>query len=88
MPNAFTPNHDGENDELFPTNAFGAENLLFSVYNRYGQIVFETRDWQKKWDGNMNGQPQPAGTYVWTLHYVLKATGRKYDLRGTATLIR
>ena len=88
VPNAFTPNHDGKNDELFPTNAFGAENLLFSVYNRYGQIVFETRDWQKKWDGNMNGQPQPAGTYVWTLHYVLKATGRKYDLRGTATLIR
>jgi gliding motility-associated-like protein len=88
VPSAFTPNHDGRNDELFATNAFNTENLVFRVFNRYGQIVFETKDWQKKWDGNVNGQPQPAGTYVWTLSYVLKTTGRQFSLKGTAVLIR
>lgn len=88
VPSAFTPNHDGKNDELFPTNAFNTDNLVFRVFNRYGQVVFETKDWQKKWDGNINGQPQPAGTYVWTLSYVLKTTGRQFNFRGTTVLIR
>lgn len=88
IPSAFTPNKDGRNDELYPTNAFNANNLLFRVYNRFGQIVFETRDWKKKWDGTLHGQPQPSGTYVWTLNYVLKTTGRPYSLKGTTVLIR
>jgi gliding motility-associated-like protein len=88
VPSAFTPNRDGRNDELFPTNAFNANNLIFRVYNRFGQIVFQTKDWQKKWDGNVNGQPQPSGTYVWTLDYVLKTTGRPYSFKGTTQLIR
>jgi gliding motility-associated-like protein len=88
VPSAFTPNHDGKNDELFPTNAFNTENLIFRVFNRYGQVVFESKDWQKKWDGNVNGQPQPEGTYVWTLSYVLKTTGRQFNFKGTTVLIR
>jgi gliding motility-associated-like protein len=88
VPSAFTPNNDGRNDYLFPTNAFNADNLLFRVYNRFGQLIFETRDWQRKWDGNVNGQPQNTGTYVWTLSYVLRQTGRKYFLKGTTVLIR
>ncbi|MBO9571035.1 MAG: gliding motility-associated C-terminal domain-containing protein, partial [Chitinophagaceae bacterium] len=62
--------------------------LVFRVYNRFGQIVFETRDWKRKWDGTFNGQPQPTGTYVWTLSYVLRTTGRSYVLKGTSVLIR
>lgn len=88
VPSAFTPNRDGKNDELYPTNAFNTDNLTFRVYNRYGQIIFESKDWRKKWDGTMNGHPQPSGTYVWTLSYVLKATGRNYSFRGTTVLIR
>jgi gliding motility-associated-like protein len=88
VPGAFTPNHDGKNDYLFPTNAFGADNLIFRVYNRFGQLVFETKDWQKQWDGNVNGQPQNSGTYVWTLSYVLRSTGRKYIFKGTTLLVR
>jgi gliding motility-associated-like protein len=88
VPSAFTPNHDGRNDELYPTNAFNADNLNFRVFNRYGQVLFETKDWRKRWDGNVNGQPQATGTYVWTLRYTLKATGRNYNLKGTAVLIR
>ena len=88
VPTAFTPNNDGKNDYLFPTNAFGADNLIFRIYNRFGQLIFESRDWQKKWDGNVNGQPQGSGTYVWTLMYTLRSTGRRYTFKGTTLLVR
>jgi gliding motility-associated-like protein len=88
VPTAFTPNNDGKNDYLFPTNAFGAENLIFRVYNRFGQVIFESKDSQKKWDGNVYGQPQSNGTYVWTLSYTLRANGRHYFFKGTTVLIR
>jgi gliding motility-associated-like protein len=88
VPSAFSPNRDGRNDELYPTNAFNADNLIFRIYNRFGQLVFESRDGQKRWDGNVNGQPQSAGTYIWTLSYRLRATGRHYSFKGTSLLVR
>jgi len=88
VPSAFTPNGDGRNDELYPSNAFNADNLLFRVYNRFGQVVFETRDWRRKWDGRLKGQPAPSGVYIWTLNYVLRATGKSYQFRGTTLLVR
>lgn len=88
VPTAFTPNNDGRNDFLYPTNAFNAENLNFRVFNRFGQLVFETRDWRRKWDGTLNGNAQPSGTYVWTLSYILKATKVNFNLKGTTVLIR
>ncbi len=88
VPSAFTPNGDGLNDYLYPLNAFKAGNLLFRVYNRYGQVIFETSDWTKKWDGRVNGMLQGSGTYVWTLEYVDKDTGKKMFIHGTTVLIR
>ena len=88
VPNAFTPNGDGRNDQLFPTNAYKADNLVFRIFNRYGQLVFETRDWTRKWDGRLNGRELEAGTYVWTLQYKHRDTGRQYALKGSTVLIR
>jgi gliding motility-associated-like protein len=88
VPNAFTPNGDGKNDFLYPLNGNLATNLEFQVYNRYGQLVFETRDWSKKWDGTIGGKPQPTGTYVWMLHYTDGGSGKSSFLRGTSVLIR
>ena len=88
VPSAFTPNGDGINDYLYPLNADKAINLEFIVYNRWGQRVFESRDGYHKWDGNINGVPQPTGTYVWFLNYTDNATGKKYSLKGTTVLIR
>ena len=88
VPNGFTPNGDGKNDYLYPLNAYNAIALDFKVYNREGQIVFETRDWTKKWDGTINGHPQATGTYVWTLNYTDGPTGKKIFLQGTSVLIR
>jgi len=75
VPSAFTPNSDGLNDYLYPTNAYKATNLLFRVYNRSGQLLFETRNWLKRWDGYYGGNPQDPGTYVWTLSYTTLDTG-------------
>lgn len=88
VPNAFTPNNDGRNDKLFPTNAYKADNLVFRVFNRYGQLVFETRDWTRKWDGRLNGKDLDPGTYVWTLQYTHRDSGKQYAQKGTTNLIR
>ncbi|MDB5231195.1 MAG: domain containing protein [Chitinophagaceae bacterium] len=88
VPSAFTPNGDGLNDFLYPLNAIKATNLLFRVYSRTGQVIFETHDWTKKWDGKLNGKLVPSGTYVWTLSYTHIDTGKPFFLKGTSVLIR
>jgi gliding motility-associated-like protein len=88
IPNAFSPNDDGVNDFFFPMNAFKADNMNFRVYNRWGQLVFKTNNWTKKWNGKIKGIPQPVGTYVWTLSYTHHDTGKKYSLKGIVTLVR
>lgn len=88
VPSAFTPNGDGLNDYLYPLNAFKADNLVFRVYNRYGQVIFESHNWTKKWDGRVNSIPQPSGTYVWVLDYVNRDNGQHVFLKGTTVLIR
>jgi gliding motility-associated-like protein len=60
VPNAFTPNGDGLNDDLYPVNALSLNDLDFRVFNRFGQLIFESRDAAKKWDGKLNGQMQPT----------------------------
>jgi len=88
VPSAFTPNGDGLNDFLYPNNALKAINLEFKVFNRWGQIVFESRNWQEKWNGKIGGIPQATGVYVWFLRYTHSDTGKKVFEKGTTTLIR
>ena len=88
VPKGFSPNGDGLNDFLYPTNAYKAKDLLFTIYNRGGQKIFETRDWTNKWDGTYKGNPQDTGTYVWILIYTNIETGKKYELKGASVLIR
>lgn len=87
VPTAFTPNGDGLNDYLYPLNAYKATNLVFRVYNRSGQLIFQTKDWSRKWDGTIRGLPQSTGVYVWTLEYN-DASNKKVSLKGTTALIR
>jgi gliding motility-associated-like protein len=87
VPSAFTPNGDGLNDYLYPANAYKATNLLFRVYNRAGQVVFETRDWTRKWDGTVKGIKEATGVFVWMLDYT-DASHKRVSLKGTTLLIR
>lgn len=65
VPTAFTPNGDGVNDVIFP-DGWGLHKLLyFRVYNRWGQLIFESKDLANGWDGRYNGEPQNMETYVY-----------------------
>ncbi len=88
VPNAFTPNGDGLNDYLYPTNAYKADNLKFSVYNRLGQLVFYTTNWTIKWDGTFKSLPQDSGVFVWLLTYTNRDTGKNIFQKGSTVLIR
>ncbi|MES2892751.1 MAG: gliding motility-associated C-terminal domain-containing protein [Bacteroidota bacterium] len=88
IPKAFSPNGDGLNDFLYPTNAYKARDLMFRVFNRSGQMIFESRDWTNKWDGSYKGNPQDPGTYVWILNYTNIESGKRFELKGNTVLIR
>jgi gliding motility-associated-like protein len=88
VPGAFTPNGDGLNDYLYPLNAYKAKDLIFKVYNRFGQLLFSTTNWTNKWDGTFKGQGADPGTYVWLLQYTNIDTGTRVEQKGTAILIR
>jgi gliding motility-associated-like protein len=88
MSNAFTPNSDGRNDFFYPLNALKAQKLDFRIYNRWGQLLFQTSNWKKGWDGTFNGRPQETGVYVWFLVYDDPDKNTTRQLKGTVALIR
>lgn len=86
IPTAFTPNGDGVNDSLLIFGS-GIQTLDFRVYDRYGELVFETDDISNGWDGNYNGVKQEQEVYV----YYLKAIcfdGVITEKKGNVTLLR
>ena len=86
MPNAFTPNADGENDTFRPAQMNGYQFLDFSIYNRWGQKVYETKDLNKGWDGRKNGIEQGSGVYVWMI--VALKDGKQNVFKGTVVLLK
>jgi gliding motility-associated-like protein len=87
IPTAFTPNNDGKNDVLKPI-AVGITQLnFFRIYNRWGQLIFETKELEKGWDGTINGVPQGSGTFVFVAQGV-DYTGKVVFRKGTCVLIR
>lgn len=87
VPAAFTPNGDGVNDFLYPVNAYKAEKLSFSVYNKAGILMFKTNKLLEKWNGKYKGEDQPPGAYVWVLSYAERGR-RPVLIKGTSLLIR
>lgn len=88
VPTAFTPNNDGVNDFLYPLNGYKTADLVFRVFARSGQLVFESRSWTQKWDGKINGSPAMVGTYAWMLEYTDTELGNRVFQKGVATLLR
>jgi gliding motility-associated-like protein len=87
VPTAFTPNNDGLNDVVRPI-AVGIQKIkYFSIYNRWGQMVFTTTVNGYGWDGKIAGKPQNSGTFVWMVS-AIDYTGKPFFLKGTVTLIR
>ncbi len=86
LPTGFSPNGDGENDILYVRGA-AIKEMHLMIYNRWGQLVFESNSLDVGWDGTFGGQPQPMEAYG----YVLNASfidGTRRLLKGNVTLIR
>lgn len=86
FPTAFTPNHDGINDNFKILNATNITNFQLAVYNRYGQKIFETEDYTKGWNGTYKNNLVDNGSYVWISTF--KEAGTQRAMKGTVVLIR
>ena len=86
FPTAFTPNNDGKNDRFKILNAFNLKKFSLSIYNRYGQKVFETNDYSIGWDGIYQGLPGDTGVYVWYCSF--EEAGVQSKIKGTTVLLR
>ncbi len=87
FPNAFTPNKDGRNDFFKPIVIARPILYQFSIYNRWGQLVFKSSDPKKGWDGQIGNAEQEPGAYAWICTYQFSG-GRKNIARGTVLLLR
>ena len=87
VPTAFTPNHDGQNDIFRPVPVGITQINYFRVYNRWGQLVYQTTAYMEGWDGTYKGQPAGAGAYVWMLQ-AKDDQNRVITRKGSVTLIR
>ena len=87
VPTAFTPNNDGKNDVIRPIAVGILKINYFSVYNRWGELVFTTTENRKGWDGRIAGRVQNSGVFVWMVS-AIDYLGRPIFLKGTVALIR
>jgi gliding motility-associated-like protein len=86
VPNAFTPNGDGKNDQVH-VHSESIQSMAFYIYDQWGELLFTSTDMQNGWDGTYKGTKEPVGVYV----YFLKATmidGKTVTKNGTITLLK
>ena len=86
VPNVFTPNGDGENDKVY---VFGKciESMLFAIYDRWGNKIYESSDQSQGWDGTKQGKEFNNGVYVYMLNAVLQ-NEETVKLKGNITLLK
>jgi gliding motility-associated-like protein len=86
VPNAFSPNQDGYNDEL---KVYGncIEEMVFRIYNRWGELVFESIDPSNTWDGNFKGEHLNSGVFVYQLVATLSG-GKNVTKKGNITILK
>ncbi len=87
VPKAWTPNGDGHNDKLFPLTSNVRELKYFRIFNRWGQLVFETNTIGFGWDGSFRGQPQSSEVYTWIAEAV-GVDGKIFSRSGNSVLLR
>lgn len=92
VPSAFTPGSNDINSHIAP-KAFGVQEIDFRIYNRWGQLVYQSNDPQitylpnKGWDGTYKGRPQEMDAYAYVVHVVF-GNGTEATKKGSITLIR
>ncbi|MES2680667.1 MAG: gliding motility-associated C-terminal domain-containing protein [Bacteroidota bacterium] len=86
VPDAFTPNGDGKN-EIFQPKGTNVTTYELKIYDRWGQKIFETKNFEDGWDGTFKGSPCKTDVYVWEIK-TIKANGKQRYLTGKVLLCR
>jgi gliding motility-associated-like protein len=86
VPNSFTPNGDGDNDFF---NAFGNGIVSFemAIYDRWGELLFLSKNMTNSWDGTYLGEPVKTDTYIWKIKYT-EILGKSENLSGKLVLLK
>lgn len=85
--NIFSPNNDGKNDILY-IEGNGLTNIYWAIYDRWGNLLFETIDQSRGWDGTKNGHPMENGTYVYYLKGICTKTNNIVNLKGNVSIVK
>lgn len=90
VPNAFTPDDDGYNHVFQPifTSGFSPYKYHLWIYNRWGEVVFESLDHTMPWDGTYGGVLCPQGVYTWKIDFGVEETDKRYRLTGHVSLLK
>ena len=90
IPNSFTPDGDEFNNTFIPviSEAFDDQNYLLSIYNRWGELIFQSKDKNTGWNGSYNGMMSPDGTYTYSVELKLKTLDLVKIYHGHVTLLR
>jgi gliding motility-associated-like protein len=89
IPNAFSPNNDGRNDEFkYIVNEEDIELREFLIYNRWGQIAFQAQNKFDQWNGNFRGVAADNGVYYYRIRYLCALTGKEIIRQGDIFLMR
>jgi len=86
IPNAFSPNGDGEND-LFHIIGLGVETVNLNICNRWGELIASWSELTGEWDGTYKGEPAETGAYIY-YGDVLMNDGQLFKVKGNVTLVR
>lgn len=87
LPNAFTPDGDGNNDRFRLLKNEAVDIVEFKVFNRWGQLVYDNESGDQGWDGNQNDKPAPSDAYAYMI-LIRLGDGQEIVLKGEVTLIR
>ena len=91
IPNAFTPDGDPLNHSFLPvfTSGFDPQDYHLLIFNRWGEVIFESYNSANGWDGNYaSGEPVADGVYVYAIDFGDLLSDERYEVRGHVTLLR
>ena len=90
VPNTFTPDGDTYNEEFKPvmTSGFEPKSYNMQIYNRWGELVFQTTDISTGWDGRFIGEKVQDGTLTWVINFKDKLSDKKYTYKGHLNIIK
>jgi gliding motility-associated-like protein len=87
LPNAFSPNDDARN-EVWGVETSFVETFKLSLFNRWGQLIFQANSVNDKWDGKYNGIEVPQGVYFYKMRYTGYGVYEEYEKLGSVTVVR